>query len=88
VFDDPPGQGQESKHSDAQGSVQDQDLCRRLAEATTYQAFCERWLSLQCHMFRGVRSALLLLGAPDTGPFKPLKKGLDIDVMWLNIQSI
>jgi hypothetical protein len=51
--------------------MQDQDLWRRFAEATTSQAFCESWLSLQCHMFRGVRSALLLLGAPDTGPFTP-----------------
>lgn len=50
---------------------EDQDLWRRFAEATTSKAFCEGWLSLQCAILPGIRCALLLLGAADTGPFTP-----------------
>ncbi|NLW35717.1 HlyD family efflux transporter periplasmic adaptor subunit [Syntrophorhabdus aromaticivorans] len=48
-----------------------QDLWRRFAEANNPQVFYESWLVLQCTMLKGVRCALLLIGAPDTGPFTP-----------------
>jgi RND family efflux transporter MFP subunit len=51
--------------------LQEQDLWQQFAEAATSKAFCESWLSLQAGMLRGTRSALLLLGTPDTGPFSP-----------------
>ena len=54
-----------------QGSQEDQDLWQQFAEARTSKAFCESWLFLQCRMLPGIRSALFLLGAPDTGPFTP-----------------
>lgn len=56
------------------GQVHDQevDLWRRFAEATDLKTFCQSWLSLQCSMFKGVRSAMVLLGTPDRGPFTPV----------------
>lgn len=54
-----------------QGDARDNDLWRRFAEAATQGEFAESWLSLQCTMVAGVRSALLLLGTPDKGPFFP-----------------
>ena len=56
---------------DSQGSDSDQDLWRQFAEAATPRSFCQSWLSLQCYMLKGVRSALVLLGSPDRGPFTP-----------------
>jgi len=50
----------------------EQELWRRFAEATTSMAFYESWLSLQCRMIEGIRSALVLLGMPDRGPFTPV----------------
>ncbi len=47
------------------------DLWRLFAEARTSKDFCEGWLALQCRMLTGVRSALLLIGPADTGPFTP-----------------
>jgi RND family efflux transporter MFP subunit len=54
-----------------QSSESDQDLWRQFAEAATPKSFCQSWLSLQCNMLKGVRSALVLLGTPDRGPFTP-----------------
>lgn len=51
---------------------QETNLWRRFAEATDLKTFCQSWLSLQCSMFKGVRSALVLLGPPDRGPFTPI----------------
>jgi len=56
---------------DSQGSDFDQDLWRQFAEAATPKSFCQSWLSLQCSLLKGVRSALVLLGDPDRGPFTP-----------------
>jgi RND family efflux transporter MFP subunit len=56
---------------DSQGSDFDQDLWRHFAEAATPKSFCQSWLSLQCYLLKGVRSALVLLGNPDQGPFTP-----------------
>lgn len=52
-------------------SDQNQDLWQRFAEASNPKIFCETWLALQCRMLPGIRSALFLLGTPDTGPFTP-----------------
>jgi hypothetical protein len=74
----PPGHGDipafeqpENEPRNDREVQENQDLWRRFAEATTSKAFCESWLSLQCRMLPGIRSALLLLGIPDTGPFTP-----------------
>jgi len=53
-------------------SAKEHILWARLAEASTTEAFCQSWLALQCHMLDGVRSAMLLLGSPDHGPFTPV----------------
>ncbi len=50
----------------------EQALWRQFAQAATPAAFCEGWLSLQSHMLRRVRSGVVLLGAPDKGPFAPV----------------
>ncbi len=46
-------------------------LWRRLAEASTAEAFLGAWLDLQCQRIRGAVSGCVLLGAPDSGPFSP-----------------
>lgn len=61
----------EEELANSQSGGQEQDLWRQFAEATTLKAFCQSWLSLQCHMLKGIRSALVLLGSPDRGPFTP-----------------
>jgi RND family efflux transporter MFP subunit len=48
-----------------------QDLWRQFGEAVDIHTFCQSWLSLQCHMLGGVRTAVVLLGVPDRGPFTP-----------------
>jgi len=48
------------------------DLWRRFAEATDLKTFCQSWLSLQVSMIKDVRSAMILLGTPDRGPFSPV----------------
>src|SRR4030042_833429 len=58
-----------NEQADSQDIDLEQDLWRQFAEATTLKAFCQSWLSLQCHMLKGIRSGLVLLGTPDQGPF-------------------
>ncbi len=50
----------------------EQAMWRQFAQAATPPAFCEGWLSLQCHMLAGVKSGVVLLGEPDKGPFSPV----------------
>jgi RND family efflux transporter MFP subunit len=57
--------------ADSHAPDADQNLWRQFAEATTLKVFCQSWLSLQCHMLKRVRSAMVLLGTPDRGPFTP-----------------
>jgi hypothetical protein len=45
---------------------------RQFAEAATPKAFCQSWLSLQCHYLKHVICAMVLLGPPDEGPFSPI----------------
>lgn len=35
-------------------------------------AFCRSWLALQTTMIAGVRAGMVLVGAPDQGPFRPI----------------
>jgi len=69
-------------HSPAES---EQDLWRQFAEATNPKSFCQTWLSLQCRMLRGPRSAMVLLGTPDHGPFGPaaIWPNLNFDVRHL-----
>jgi multidrug resistance efflux pump len=57
--------------ADARGSDPDRALWAEFAESETAEAFCRSWLALQCRMIVGVTSGVLLLGAPDRGPFVP-----------------
>lgn len=65
------GQLPDSATGNNRASEEARELWRRFAEASSPHAFYESWLSLQCRMLKRVRCALLLLGAPDTGPFTP-----------------
>jgi RND family efflux transporter MFP subunit len=71
IGDAPRSLHTEDELANSQSYGPDQDLWRQFAEATTLKTFCQSWLSLQCHMFKGIRSALVLLGTPDHGPFTP-----------------
>lgn len=42
-----------------------------LSAASTQGEFATAWLTLQCAMVPGVRCGVLVLGAPDTGPYAP-----------------
>jgi len=57
--------------ADIRGSDEESDFWRQFAEASTSKTFLQSWLSLQCYSLKGVRSAMVLLGAPDRGPFAP-----------------
>ncbi|MDD2604490.1 MAG: HlyD family efflux transporter periplasmic adaptor subunit [Desulfobacteraceae bacterium] len=54
------------------GSDPDYLFWSRFAEAKTPKTFCQSWLPLQCRMLRGVKSAMVLLGDADQGPFSPV----------------
>ncbi len=69
--DGPRSRFKVGESADSHGLDPDQDLWRQFAEATNLKAFCQGWLSLQCHMLKGIRSGLVLLGTPDHGPFTP-----------------
>ncbi len=72
-----PGDPSPSLHSigekaESHGSDLEKDLWLRFAEATNPKAFLQSWLSLQCRILKGIRSAMVLLGTPDRGPFTPV----------------
>ncbi len=71
VGDAPRSSHTEDELGNSQSNGPEQELWRQFAEATTLKAFCQSWLFLQCHMLKGIRSALVLLGTPDQGPFTP-----------------
>ena len=58
--------------AESDGSGPDKDLWLQFAETTNPKTFLQSWLSLQCRMLKGVRSAMVLLGTPDRGPFTPV----------------
>lgn len=68
---DPPRPGPVTAAPDRPGADSDRVLWAQFAGATTLEAFCQSWLALQCRMIPGVSGGLLLLGAPDRGPFSP-----------------
>jgi biotin carboxyl carrier protein len=47
------------------------DLWRLHSEAATREAYVHTWLALQCSMITGAVRGVLILGAPDTGPYVP-----------------
>jgi multidrug resistance efflux pump len=52
-------------------SKTDHELWRQFAEATTPDVYYRSWLTLQCHMIPEVSDGVVVLGAPDRGPFAP-----------------
>ena len=68
----------ESEHRSGNGAaVRAADLntaaWRQFAEATTQEAFCSSWLSLQCSIVSGVAGGVVLLGSPEEGrPYAPV----------------
>ena len=54
------------------GTPPDAELWADFARATTMNGFCRSWLALQCTQLEGVRAGMVLVGAPDRGPFRPL----------------
>jgi len=49
----------------------DQTLWSRFRAAEGGEAFAAAWLALQCRFVEGASAAVLVLGAPDSGPFRP-----------------
>ncbi len=47
-------------------------LWRLHSEAATTDAFLHTWLALQCSMIAGAVRGVLILGAPDAGPYVPV----------------
>ncbi|RLB05272.1 MAG: histidine kinase [Deltaproteobacteria bacterium] len=57
----------------SKGSTHSADLLwARFVEASTARNLCEAWLALQSSRIQGVHCGLVLLGAPDEGPFVPM----------------
>lgn len=61
---------------------EDPALWRQFAEAKTPEAFLQSWLAIQCQKIGGASSGVVMLGAPDRGPFVPTaswpEDGLDV----------
>lgn len=53
-------------------AMQDHALWTSFAQASTIEAFCQTWLALQCRLMDDVRAGIVLLGAKDRGPFRPV----------------
>ncbi len=51
-----------------------------LVDPTSSEQYCQSWLKLQCERLNGVRSGVVLLGEPDSGPFAPVAAWPDADV--------
>jgi RND family efflux transporter MFP subunit len=54
----------------ALGSERDDSLWTRLPGAVTDENFCAIWLANQCELISGVKAGLVLIGAPDQGPYQ------------------
>src|SRR5687767_5913195 len=48
------------------------ELWRRFSEAENDAGFCATWLALQCPTIASAARAVVVLGAPDTGPYAPV----------------
>jgi len=60
----------------------------RFAGTKTPKAFCQSWLPLQCRMLRGVTHAMVLLGAPDQGPYTPVAVWPDAKLSMAHLAGI
>ena len=74
----PPGREDPQLHypvsgpEDSPSTDPDRALWKQFVEATNPKAFCQSWLPLQCRLLGRVRCGMVLLGAPDRGPFTPV----------------
>lgn len=57
-------------HESTQVVYVDRALWLQLARATTTEEFARAWLALQCSMLGNVRSAVVVYGEPECGPFR------------------
>src|SRR5918999_479997 len=55
-------------------------LLTQLPAAITDEDFCGSWLAIQCAMITEVNGALVLLGPPDRGPYRPV-------AVWPNVEG-
>ncbi len=52
--------------------MEDQDaLWRQFASAASLDAYCTKWLALQCRLIRGVAGGVVLVAPEDNRPFSP-----------------
>ncbi len=54
----------------ALASDRDANYWTALPGAVTDENFCATWLAMQCELIADVKGALILLGAPDQGPYQ------------------
>jgi multidrug resistance efflux pump len=52
-------------------AVLDQVLWNQLRQAASAEVFAAAWLALQCRLIEGAIGGVVVLGAPDVGPFAP-----------------
>ncbi len=62
------------EESAAQGKAifLDQTLWHRLAAPGDQENYLNAWLTLQCRMVEQASRAVVVIGPPNTGPFKPV----------------
>jgi len=65
-------EGRAKAPQESSADDRDRALWAALVQATTPEAFCQSWLALQCRMIAGVTGGMVLLGPPDSGPFRPV----------------
>lgn len=53
-------------------AVLDQSLWTQFHAAESAESFVRAWLALQCRNIAGAQASVVVLGAPDTGPFTPV----------------
>ena len=59
-------------------SEQDSVAWAQFAQADNAESFCRSWLAIQCRTITGVSGGMVLLGAPDVGPFTVMAVWPDI----------
>lgn len=70
--DDPPRHGAADAAGVLGTAASEQAFWAEFAGAATVEAFVQSWLGLQCRRVGGVWGGILLLGAPDRGPYSPV----------------
>lgn len=66
----------------------DQALWSRLADAPSTEAFAAAWLEIQCRLTGGVACGVVVLGAPEKGPFLPVAYWPDESEATLQLTSL